>query len=193
MTPAIPLGPMVLILGSPRSGTSLTASIFAAHGVWVGPSRPADSKNPRGYYENKALAALRSAHRTAYAMAPPLLEKQGYAGGPWMVKHTPHKWDFWEPFDPVVVLCWRNFQACARSSVNHGAYGKATLADRERVAVRDHKIMSKLAASRPSVSVYPDEFIQGDFISLRPAFRALGLTLDPRTASDQVDPTLWHH
>ncbi len=40
----------IIILGSPRSGTSLVSSIFAAHDVWVGTTKDGDQWNPRGYY-----------------------------------------------------------------------------------------------------------------------------------------------
>ena len=48
--------PNIIITGMARSGTSLTASVFAGKGYFVGePASQADMANPRGYFENKAL------------------------------------------------------------------------------------------------------------------------------------------
>lgn len=45
-----------VIVGMPRSGTSLIASIFARHGYYTGDDcRPADHFNPTGYWECDAL------------------------------------------------------------------------------------------------------------------------------------------
>lgn len=48
----------VLVLGMPRSGTSATASIFAAAGYFLGEVRPADDANPLGYFQSEELTAL---------------------------------------------------------------------------------------------------------------------------------------
>lgn len=48
----------VVVLGSPRSGTSLTAGVLQALGVDMGDIRPPDSQNPKGYYEDRTFLAL---------------------------------------------------------------------------------------------------------------------------------------
>ncbi len=55
----MPIPEPIVVLGCPRSGTSLVAGLLHAHGVWVGDCRAADEHNPRGYFENKAIAKLR--------------------------------------------------------------------------------------------------------------------------------------
>ena len=45
----------VLILGVPRSGTSLVTGLLALNGLWVGRTMPGDMSNPRGYFENVTL------------------------------------------------------------------------------------------------------------------------------------------
>ena len=45
----------IVIVGVPRSGTSLVAGLFAKHGVWTGKCRPADEHNPTGYFESVAF------------------------------------------------------------------------------------------------------------------------------------------
>lgn len=46
------------IAAPPRSGTSFLASLLSVHGVWVGPSVPADQDNKFGYYENKRMVTI---------------------------------------------------------------------------------------------------------------------------------------
>ncbi len=51
--------PIVLILGSGRSGTSLTMQILAALGLRTGIDLiPANASNPRGFYEDRAIVRL---------------------------------------------------------------------------------------------------------------------------------------
>ena len=46
----------VIVVGAPRSGTSLTASILAARDYYVGPTESdPDEKNPLGYFESAGL------------------------------------------------------------------------------------------------------------------------------------------
>ena len=42
----------LVIVGLSRSGTSMTAGLFAIHGVWVGRTRTPDDYNAKGYFEN---------------------------------------------------------------------------------------------------------------------------------------------
>jgi hypothetical protein len=52
---------VICIIGTPRSGTSLTARILNLAGVYLGPEsemRPANKWNPNGFWENRGVAAL---------------------------------------------------------------------------------------------------------------------------------------
>lgn len=74
----------VVVLGSWRSGTSLTTSLISSLGLDVGrPSdhSPADDYNPRGYFE---LHELMEYSRTAVPRVfGPLLEKSGFTNTKW--------------------------------------------------------------------------------------------------------------
>jgi hypothetical protein len=51
--------PIVLIIGSGRSGTSLTMQVLAALGLRTGVDLiPANASNPRGFYEDRAIVRL---------------------------------------------------------------------------------------------------------------------------------------
>lgn len=45
----------VLVLGMPRSGTSMTTGLLGLAGLWLGWTVPGDAFNPRGYFENVIL------------------------------------------------------------------------------------------------------------------------------------------
>ena len=45
----------ILVLGLPRSGTSLITGLLGELGAWLGPTGPAAPANPRGFFENAAL------------------------------------------------------------------------------------------------------------------------------------------
>lgn len=45
----------VLVLGMPRSGTSMTTGLLGLAGLWLGWTVPGDEFNPRGYFENVML------------------------------------------------------------------------------------------------------------------------------------------
>ena len=49
---------VVIVLGSPRSGTSLTAGLLTILGVDMGKVRPPDFENPTGYYEDVDFSRL---------------------------------------------------------------------------------------------------------------------------------------
>lgn len=63
--------PIVLILGSGRSGTSLTMQVLAALGLRTGADLiPANVSNPRGFYEDRAIVHLHA--ELLRALAAPL-------------------------------------------------------------------------------------------------------------------------
>ena len=49
---------VAIVLGPPRSGTSMTAGILSRLGVDMGNIRPPDHQNPTGYYEDKDFLRL---------------------------------------------------------------------------------------------------------------------------------------
>lgn len=111
----------LFILGAPRSGTSMTARIFAEHGFWFGNTVQGTSENKHGFFENRALresyikGILKWAgHDPAGVTSLPdldhlplyphlryqvrrVLAKEGYRNGPWALK------------DPKLSLIWPIF------------------------------------------------------------------------------------
>ncbi|MHC5035113.1 MAG: sulfotransferase [Planctomycetota bacterium] len=107
--------PPILVVGVPRSGTSVIAGTLAACGVWTGHTIAGSPPNPKGWFENpeiknrtnKAMLAEAGYDPLGQDPLPPealdgplpdisdILESQGYQGGPWLFK------------DPKTLLCWR--------------------------------------------------------------------------------------
>ena len=48
----------IIVLGAPRSGTSMAAGILSLIGVNMGNLRKADSENPKGYFEDKDFLSV---------------------------------------------------------------------------------------------------------------------------------------
>lgn len=194
----------IVVLGTPRSGTSLTAGILAEHGVWTGRCMQPDDRNARGYFENLDIKAGlieifgRLVNEGRLAPHPPkdlwasyveyALRAGNYAGGPWLVKHSAMYYPAWErDFDPIYVCCFRDPESIAAS-------GKATgLLDKRQAIHRHHATMKHLVTHRGAFSVWPHWFLEGEFAPLERAFEAAGVPFDRAIAERFVDPSLWHY
>jgi len=181
----------IIVLGTPRSGTSLTAGLLHHCGVWAGECRQADQWNPRGYFENIALTQLRKNRALSLESVKRALENEGYQGGPWLYKSTPWSWRFWEPFNPFWVLVRRPSEAVLVSR-KRGPWFDETEAEARSVVQRDLDLMNQI------VKCYPDTVINVDghvLVSDRNARVALAdaCGLDYTAAADSfVDGSLWH-
>ncbi len=80
------------IIGMARSGTSMIAGLFCAHGAWLGDSDGPRKLNPRGHFVNNAIGQVLAGGgdpNFIRAEVRKIMEVQGYSGGPWIVKHSP--------------------------------------------------------------------------------------------------------
>jgi hypothetical protein len=186
----------IIILGSPRSGTSLTASIFAIHDVWVGTSRVADESNP-AYYENLALAELRYQHCYDYLMGHGKgLDKttvhetilmDRYTGGPWLVKHSPPTWRAWLQFSPTWIFVRREPRTIVKSRIRCGQWPMTE--EEHWIAVEsDIGIMNAIKNHVGGLDVYPDLFFENDWCGLDKVIAAF----NPQYAVGQLNAEIWH-
>ena len=76
----------IFVTGRPRSGTSLSAGLLAALGVWTGRTIPGGPANPKGFFENMTIRET---------ILKPILSHDGY--DPLGVRKLPP-----ESFAPVV-------------------------------------------------------------------------------------------
>lgn len=179
----------------------MTAGIFAKHGVWVGPCRGGDSRNEKGYFESAPFkkALIEKAGRITEAGelaarvpgwkegAESILERSGYNGGPWLVKHSAMYYPLWHDFDAKYICVRRDIDSIRRS-------GKASGYLKSAGAIKNHvDAMDYVRDNLGGVDVFTDEIISGDYSSLRRAFSHVGLAMTKFIVDDFVDPSLWHY
>ncbi len=196
----------IIILGMPRSGTSMVAGLFHLHGCWVGRTRVGNEKNPRGYFENTAFKRYFQAKNGRdlirdEPIIPPdrrefdefvdaTLKNEDYQGGPWIVKFSALWWRYFEPYEPFWVLVRRpkraNVEACMVSGLHNNANDKAGL---ELSYDQHHREMDSL----PGFNVYTQDVVAGDYSSLQIAIEGCGLNYDEEIVRKFVDKKFWHH
>lgn len=188
-----------------RSGSSMTAGIFAGHGVWVGSTPPPTRINAKGFFENRPLKAeLQKWFGKSYNDVPEgrhgwrnkaeqLILDQGYRDGPWLYKHGATFWKVWYEFTPKWVLVWRDPEAIFQSIRNAQVMQK--LSDKQ---VRDsitlhHEQMRIIKETYGAFDIHTDRLISGDDTEIAAAIEGCGLEYDPQITQDFVDPELWHY
>lgn len=192
MTPPDGIARPIVVLGSARSGTSLTAGLLASQGVWTGPCRPADRKNPRGYYENHGLYKHCGESPADPADVARTLEQQGYPGGPWLVKHGPGGWAGWLTLEPVFVLVRRDLEPTVASQLRWQPPSK-TEAQRRGLIAHQQNELDCIRDEYGGVDVWPQEIVQGDWNAFTELCQAVGLGEPDLTAAQPVvEPQLWN-
>lgn len=173
----------LFITGASRSGTSMTAGLFEKHGLWFGPCMAANRINPMGFFESLYLKQRWAGIEVS--------EKQHlwrewlkHHGAPdqWAVKAGPEWWPVFAEFNPVVVCCYRDAETIfsSRKRANFSA-SKGPI----------YAAWRRMAEIPNTIDVHPDEFVDGHFSTVTPAFRALDVQFEPSIASSWIDPRLW--
>ncbi len=195
----------IIVLAMGRSGSSLVTGSLALHGLWTGVCRPADDHNPRGYFENLRLnGALGRLYPGSiyHEMQPMRLprrwptfvrsvqDREGYRGGPWIVKANAFTWPVWVPFDPVFVFVRRNIEVTARSAERHDPGAELDLDDWLTIAEAHHAEMNRVRAIVGGFDVSSTRLAGGDFDQIAPVLSAIGMTVDREALASFVDPTL---
>lgn len=193
----------IIVLCMGRSGSSLTAGILHQHGAWVGECLGADHRNPKGYFENRAIKRALQARSgqkidRVYPFRPGWrafvdaeIERQGYHGGPWLVKHNAVFWRVWGEYSPIWVLVRRDKDAVFRSIRKAGFCGwmsDAKLSETIDLHVQEMDYLESLGG----VSVDTDAVIKGDDKTLRRAVERCGWHYDPDITRSFINPEHWH-
>lgn len=191
----------IIIISLPRSGSSMTAGLFAKHGVWVGPYRKGDRHNAKGYFESLPFKheIIKTVGRIVHkgTLAPKvegwkqtalnLIRANGYEGGPWLVKHSAMYYPLWHEFD-AKYICVRRDPESIKASGRASGYLKNADAIQPHINAMDY-VRDHLGG----VDVFTDELITGDYSSLERAFDNCLIDFDPAIANDFIDPSLWHY
>lgn len=180
----------IVIIGTSRSGTSLTAGIFAEHGVWTGVCMPPDHRNPKGFFENKQMKAFfKSGPSTPEAWKrkhDEILASEGYNGGPYLFKHGWERWPLWSWTKPYIIACRRPYDDFSKSRIKAGFPPLAKSA-----WLHAQKVMDDIIKQNGGVNVYADDFKRGDFSSIENALKYCGVEVSTPLIYSFYDPQLW--
>lgn len=191
----------VVILTTPRSGSSLLTKIIAAHGLWVGAHK---TDNGHGYcdYENIELQRFVKTHWPRNSQggvypSPHIKFRQFVEALPPKGRRAVFKgfipiWRVWitEFWDADFVFCTRD-----RDEIIDSAYQKA-IAPKTREDVgeflgrwidRVHEVAWLLG--RPVVNM--SEVVAGDYRVLRDALALCSIDLNEKTVESCIDAKLW--
>lgn len=176
----------VFITGHSRSGTSMTAGLLAAHGVWFGPCHGPAAINKKGFYESDLLkdCIRKKAFYKFHDRWQKWMRKHN-AGVTWGVKTGPEYYRLFSQFKPLVI-CTRRPAADILDSRRRAGFAGGMNALR-----RTQEHIDKLPAT--TFMVWPDQFVNGDFSSLEPILGELGFSLNPQAALDWIAPELWNN
>lgn len=194
----------ILIMATPRSGSSMTAGIFAEHGVWTGdcPARH-QPRNPRGTFENIAIRDIIREHNGKLVKSgevsdriPGFREKvekamlaQGYKGGPWLWKGSCIYWPAWYEWDACkFVVVRRDIEATIRS-INRPPYALPTHDQAKlRKIIELHHQQLDVLLEMGAFEVDTNAVTQGDFSSIKAAIEGCGLTFNQEITNEFVIP-----
>lgn len=195
----------ILVVGMPRSGTSMVAGLFAAHGVWTGRYQQGNAMNAKGHFENLAIKRMlidctggRVPVQEGIACEPVpglrekvlnIIKREGYRGGPWLFKGTSMYWPLWHDFRPRWICVRRMIGSVLSSGQATGAF----LPTGPDAVNRHVQALDFLRDERGGVDVETDQLIAGDFRTLEAALAYCGITMDVAKVRNFIDPALWRH
>lgn len=198
----------IIILGQPRSGSSMTAGLFAAHGVWVGTCRPPGPWNAKGFFENVPVkkiiinmhkAIVRKgiiAQKTPGFRAAVLeaIKADGYSDGPWLWKGSAMYWPAFFEFEPRFVVVNRPRDQIFSSTRKSKMLNQNETAEQLYANIDFHQQqMDYLVTYKQAARVNTYDLIRGDFASIERAFIHAQVDYDEKIARDFVEPKLWRH
>lgn len=185
----------ILVLGHPRSGTSVVCGLLASAGVWVGPHEP-EITNPTGTFENDRLRNLPSplwGHLVRHVDAEHVMREQGYPGGPcpWLVKlGDPARWWRWSDMDPITIKVRRTHSSILASALAR-KQTKGVEVGPDYTTQLSNRIFRAVERMQdiPGYTVWPENLAHGRADEFERLFHELNLRWD----MSFWEPGLWHH
>lgn len=199
----------VYIAMQARSGSSMTAGIFALHGFWVGSHRLTSAANPKGSFENLELkkvfkkyypnlpleiGVLAEPNQSLRSEIELTIARDGYTGGPWLWKASVMYWPAFHVMNPRYVCVFRRKESIFASNRTTRMFGQF-LPDaelRENIQVQQDE-MHDLCQHQRAYPVYTDELIEGNYASIERAITGLGFAFNRAAVEEFIDPLLWRH
>lgn len=200
---------MILILCSPRTGSSLVTKIFADHGVWLGNISNKDNGFGHLTYENvnlnlcvKNIVKSQRVHDEWEYGTPINANAKSLAAvadivksinprEPWAYKVSVELAPLFFQFNPKMIFVERDEEQAAQSMVDKGSGRAKTEAldiHRKRMA-----LMQAIQSEHGGEWVDTDELIEGNYKTIKKAVEFVGLTFDPIIVDKSVNPEQWRH
>ena len=177
--------PNAVILMQSRSGSSMVAGIFAAHGFWYG-----ESYDGAGYqtYENcEVKDAIRANKFTSGEFCEPFETNFYPEREPWFWKGPVEVYPCFEHFGAQTILVRRNAAANIEALMARHPGGDRDFA--RSLYVKRHNLMDEVGG----INVYTDQIIGGDYTSIELALNACDVKFDKGLAESVIRPEMWHH
>ena len=195
------VGEPIIVVGFPRSGTSLTSGLLNLHGVWTGQTEAPRSSNIKGSFENERIKRIminrcgRLMIRGRMAEPCPglrreisvALAEEGYQGGPWLMKSPAVYLPALSEYNPIFVKVFRPLEKILES-VRHSNMFSETDDEITDAINLSFWEMNKLHG----FVVRPQHFVSGDFRGLKAVLDHIGLDFDRKASEAFVDKGLWH-
>ena len=203
---------MLLVAAPPRCGTSMIAGLLAAHGVPVGETKGPNNSNPKGGFENFPVKQYIKdvLKRNGYDLNPIRKQPAGFAEEPFfrdkVLQHIPEHglfkefrilmtWPLWRDHfpDAIYVLNERNKRDNLESMLAHPSISRrGNERDLARWIDWARDRQEQIAQECPHVWVDVDRIWAGDMTEAQHAVEECGIQFDWDTASEWIDPSLWH-
>ena len=176
-----------VILMQSRSGSSMVAGIFAAHGFWYG-----ESYDKAGYptFENVDVKDAIKANKdkiTRGEFCQPFDPCFYPEYEPWFWKGPVEVYPCFENFGAQTILVRRNARANVDALMARHPGGDRDYA--RSLYVKRHNLMDEVGG----IDVYSDEIIAGDYTSIKLALNACDVEFNPELAKSVIRPDMWHH
>lgn len=185
------------VMAFPRTGSSMTAGILAAHGVWTGEYRAGDNINAKGHFENLHFKSVVKKHRKTGIHRKPVFDPdQGFLDDfmlvnpiePWLIKSSVKYWKLFDSLNPIYVCVRRKKRSAIQSCYRAGLYF-----DGIESSYESHmQELDYIVENRDGIDVATDDIISGDYSSLHKVFDAADMSLNEDIVSEFVDGKLWH-
>jgi len=188
----------VIVMTIARSGSSMVASIFAAHGFNTSRGEFAEMRDGSQYwtFESREIKEYIKHNRTKmpgdetgfHTFRNPDQFKRivDSLPEPWVIKTGVEKWRLFESMPAVIVKVRRSAEHIARSlaAKKNEDYSKVY-----PLVIGKQKMFDQV----PGHSVYTEEIIAGNYSSLVPVFADLGVEFSADKTREIVDPDEWHY
>ncbi len=198
----------IIVLGTPRSGSSMTAGIFAEHGVWTGTCRGPTKHNAKGHFENvvikRTIIQTQGAIVTEGRLAKQLpgfrdkveqaVKSNEYESGLWLWKGSALYWPAFYEFHPQWVTCKRPSEQIFASCRSSRIFGRYLSDERLKEIIELHREqMNYLKNERGAFEVDTCAVALGDYSTVELALKGCGVEPDRDGIDAFVDVSLWRH